>query len=136
MPEPGKTMTPAGTMSSMRSLRLKGAALPSRGPVGLEGDLRHLAIIGPAGGGSLGAFWRTAMDQHHVGMLGEHLIEHGPDALMIGVIGAAGKGDLRAFRKHQFGVGVAARGDEVAAVDHGGGQVPVVDEAARAGTPG
>jgi hypothetical protein len=29
MPDPGKTMTPAGTMSSIRSLRLNGAALPS-----------------------------------------------------------------------------------------------------------
>ena len=33
------------------------------------------------------------------GMLGAHLVEHGPDALVIGVIGAAGKGDLRAFRQ-------------------------------------
>ena len=69
-------------------------------------------------------------------MLGEHLVEHGPDALVIGAIGAAGEGDLRAFRQHQLGFGPAARGDEVAAVDHGGGQVLVVDEAACAGTPG
>ncbi len=69
-------------------------------------------------------------------MLGVHLVEHGPDALVIGVIGAAGEGDLRAFGQHQLGVGAAAGGDEVAAVDHGGGQVLVVDEAARAGTPG
>ena len=36
----------------------------------------------------------------------------------------------------QFGLGAAARGDEVPAVDHGGGQVLVVDEASGAGTPG
>ena len=57
-------------------------------------------------------------------------------SLCVGVVGAAGEGDLGAFRQHQLGVGPAAGGDEVAAVDHGGGQVPVIDEAAGAGTPG
>ena len=36
MPEPGKTMTPAGTISSMRSLRFNGAALPSAAQSGLK----------------------------------------------------------------------------------------------------
>src|SRR5208337_1763967 len=51
------------------------------GPVGLEGDLRDLAMIGPAGGGFLSALRRAAMDEHHVGMLREHFVEHGPDEL-------------------------------------------------------
>ena len=59
---------------------LEGSGLAVGGPVGLEGDLRHLAMIGPACGGFLGAFRRAAMDEHHVGMLGEHLVEHGPDS--------------------------------------------------------
>ena len=36
MPEPGKTTTPVGRISSMRSLRLNGAALPSRVHSGLN----------------------------------------------------------------------------------------------------
>ena len=42
---------------------LEGRRLAVGGPVGLEGDLRHLAVIGPAGGGFLGAFRRAAMDR-------------------------------------------------------------------------
>jgi hypothetical protein len=58
----------------MRSLRLKGAALPSR-PVRPEGDLYDLAAFRPTGGGLLGALGATAMNYHHAGVLGEH----GPD---------------------------------------------------------
>ena len=54
MPEPGKTMTPMGRTSSIWSLRLKGAALRWRFQSGLKGDLRDLAIVGPAGGDALG----------------------------------------------------------------------------------
>jgi hypothetical protein len=36
MPEPGKLMTPTGTISSMRSFRLKGADLSSRFQLGLN----------------------------------------------------------------------------------------------------
>ena len=136
MPEPGKTMTPAGTMSSMRSLRLKGAALPSR----VQSGLKAICVTPRLSAQQAAAFsapfgvppWISTMS----GMLGEHLVEHGPDALVIGVIDAAGEGDLRAFGQKQLGIGPAAGGDEVPAVDHGGGQVLVVDEAACAGTPG
>ena len=69
-------------------------------------------------------------------MLGEDLVEHGPDALVVVALDATGEGDLRAFRQQQFGLGAAARGDEVAAVEHGRRHGLVVDEAARAGTPG
>ena len=115
---------------------LEGCGLAVAGPVGLERDLRDAAVIGPAGGGFLGAFRRAAMEEHHIGMLGEHLVEHGPDALVVGVIDAASEGDLRAFRQQELVFGPAARGDEVPAVDHGGGQVLVIDKASGAGTPG
>ena len=78
MPEPGKTMTPIGSTSSIWSLRLNGAALACC-PVGLEGDLRDLAVVGPAGGDALGALRRAAVQQHHVGVLGVHLVEPVPD---------------------------------------------------------
>ena len=70
MPEPGKTITPAGTISST-VVALEGRGLAVADPVGLESDLRYLAAIGPAGGGFFGAFWRAAMEKHHVRMLGE-----------------------------------------------------------------
>jgi hypothetical protein len=91
---------------------LERSRLAVGGPVGLEGDLRHLAVIGPAGGGFLGAFRRAAMDQHHVGMLGVDLVEHGPDQLGVGVVGAAGKRDLGAFGQEQFGIGPAMASHE------------------------
>ena len=52
-------------------------------PVGLEGDLRDLAVVGPLGGDQLGALWRSAVQQHHVGMLGVHLVQLGPDQPVI-----------------------------------------------------
>jgi len=55
MPVPGKCMTPIGSTSSIASLRLKGAALACFVQSGLEGDLRHLAVVGPFGGDQLGA---------------------------------------------------------------------------------
>ena len=45
------------------------------GPVGLEGDLRHFAVLGPAGRDALGALRAAAMQQHHVGVLGVDLVE-------------------------------------------------------------
>jgi hypothetical protein len=50
MPEPGKAMTPIGMASSIASLRLKGCGLLVPGPVGLEDDVRHAAVVGPPGG--------------------------------------------------------------------------------------
>jgi hypothetical protein len=41
--------------------------------------LRHLAIVGPAGGDTLGALRSAAMQQHHVGMLDANLVEPVPD---------------------------------------------------------
>ena len=56
--------------------------------------------------------------------------------VMIVAVDAAAEGDLRAGGKMHFGLGLALGRDEVAAVDHGGGQMLVVDHGARARTPG
>ena len=53
MPEPGKTMTLIGRMSSLSPLRLKGAALRWRFQSGLKATY-DLAIVGPAGGAAHG----------------------------------------------------------------------------------
>lgn len=63
---------------------LEGRGLGVFRPVGLEGDLRHLAVVGPGGGDAFGAFWRSAMQEYHVGVLGMNLIEPGPDRPVIG----------------------------------------------------
>jgi len=63
------------------------------------------------------------MQQHHVRVLGARLVEHGPDAVMIVAVHAAGKGDARSNRNVQLGLGMAADGEVVAAVDDGGGEV-------------
>src|SRR5258706_5929704 len=60
-------------------IALEGGGLGVLGPVGLKGDLRNLAMIGPTGGNPLGTLWRSAMQQDHVGMLGADPIEHVPD---------------------------------------------------------
>ena len=55
MPVPGKTMTPIGSTSSICVVALERRCLGVLGPVGLEGDLRHLAVVGPFGGDEFGA---------------------------------------------------------------------------------
>jgi hypothetical protein len=60
-----------------------------------EGDLRHLAVVGPAGGDALGALRRTAVQQHHVKMLSMDLIELVPNQAVIVAVEAAGEDDLR-----------------------------------------
>ena len=106
------------------------------GPVGLEGDLRDLAGVCPAGGDAFSTFRGTAMQEHHVGMLGTRLIELCPDPLMIVIVHAAGKRDLGARRNQYLGFGAAAGGEEVAAVDHRRRHGGVVDLRAGARPPG
>src|SRR5258706_2885224 len=74
---------------------LEGGSLGVLGPVGLKGDLRNLAVIGPAGSDTLCALRRTAVQQHHVRMLGVDLIELVPDHPVIVAVEATGEGDLR-----------------------------------------
>ena len=93
-------------------------------------------MVGPAGGDPLGALWRTAVQQHHVGMLGAHLVERLPDAPVIVAVDAAGKGDAGPGRGQHLRIGAAAGGDEFAAVDDRGGQCPVIDHRAGARAPG
>ena len=54
---------------------------------------------------------------------------------MIVEVEPAGEGDLRTGRQHDLGLGPALGGEEVAAVDHRGGQGAVVDHRAGARTP-
>ena len=65
------------------------------GPIGFESDLRNFAVVGPAGGDALSALRRTAVQQHHLRMLGVDLIELVPDQAVIVEVEAAGEGDLR-----------------------------------------
>ena len=105
-------------------------------PVGFEDYLRHLAIIGPAGGDAFGAFWRAAVPQHHVGMLGERLVEAIPDRAMITELEPAGESDLGAGGEQRLDLRAALGGEEVAAIDPRGGQRAVVDLGAGARAPG
>ena len=77
---------------------LERSGLTVAGPIGLERDLRDAALVGPAGGGLLGAFGRAAMDEHHVRMLGVDLVKHGPDAFVVVELNTAREGDLGACR--------------------------------------
>ena len=96
MPVPGKTMTPIGSTSSICVVAFERRRLGVLGPVGLEGDLRHLAVVGPFGGDEFGALRRSAVQQHHVGMLGVDAVELVPDQAMIVEVEPAGEGDLGA----------------------------------------
>ena len=75
MPEPGNDQDADRQRLEHRVVALERRGLGVLGPVGLEGDLRHLAVIGPAGGDALGALRRSAVQEHHVGVLGMDLVE-------------------------------------------------------------
>ena len=79
MPVPGKTHDADRQDVQHLVVALERRGLGVLGPVGLEGDLRNLAVVGPAGGDALGALRRAAVQQHHVGMLGVDLVELVPD---------------------------------------------------------
>ena len=120
----------------MASFRLNGAALACAGPVGTKCDLRDVAGGRPFGGDEFGALRRAAVDERHVGMSRVRLVEAVPDQAMVVVVGTAGDDDLRARRNEGLAFGAFAGGDEVAAVDHRGGQMLVADLRAGAGSPG
>ena len=127
MPEPGKTISPTGSVLQKLIVALEGRGLGVARPVGLEGDLRDLAAVGPAGCDALGALRCAAVQKHHVGVFGVHPVKDGPNAQVIGAILPAGKSDPRAGRQMDLGVGAPLCGDKVATVDDGGGQVAVID---------
>lgn len=85
---------------------------------------------------SLCALRRAAVQQHHVGMLGVDLVKPIPDQAVIVEVQSAGDGDLRARRYKHLGLGSAFGGDIVAAVDHGRGEIAVVDHRSAARPPG
>lgn len=64
------------------------------------------------------------MQKDHVGILGPDLIELAPSAIV--EVGPAGEADLGTGRQHHLGLGAALGGEEIAAVDQGGGQVLMV----------
>ena len=75
------------------------------------------------------------MQQHHVGVLGVDLIESVPDQPVVGGVPAR-EGNLRSRGHQALGLCAFLGGDEVAAVDHRGGQVAVVDPRSGALGPG
>src|SRR6266436_59951 len=58
-------------------------------PVGLEGDWRNLAVVGPASRNAICALRADDMQEHHVGVLGADLVEPVPDRAMIVEVEAA-----------------------------------------------
>ena len=136
MPVPGNTMTPIGSDVEHGVVALERGGLGVLRPVGLEGDLRHLAVGRPFGGDQLGALRGAAVQQHHVGMLGVDLVESVPDQAMIVEVEAAGDGDLWTGGQEHLVVGALLRGEEIAAVDHGRRQRAMVDLRSRARPPG
>src|SRR5262249_43059734 len=69
-------------------------------------------------------------------VLGVDLVEPVPDGAVVVEVEAAGEGDLGAGRHQHLGLGAALRGEEVTAVDDGGGEGAVVDLRAGAQAPG
>ena len=49
------------------------------------------------------------MQQDHVGVLGMHLVERGPDGPMVGDVRPADEGDLRAGRQERFSTAALRR---------------------------
>lgn len=132
----GKVLTDAGAGENDHAdgqniqhliVALEGRGVLVAGPVWLEHHLHDLAIVGPAGGDAFGTFRTTAMQQHHVGMLGLDLVEGVPDAGMVVAVEATGEGDAGADRDQHLGLGLLAGGDKIPAVDDCCGESSVVD---------
>ena len=97
-------------------------------PVGPERDVDDLAIPCPERRDMFAASRVAAVEQDHVGVFGEDLVERGPDAVVILVGGTRGECDPGARREQRFCFGATLGSEEVAAVNHGGGQGVVIDE--------
>src|SRR3546814_5928384 len=97
-------------------------------PVRAESDLRHPALVGPAGRSALGAGGRRPMQQHHVGMTGMNLVERRPDMAVVVAGGAAADGDAGSLRAQGIGFFTQALVHEVPAVDHSGGHRVVTED--------
>ncbi len=106
---------------------LEGGGFGVARPVGFEGDLHDLAGLDPFGGDQFGTARRSAVEQHHVGVLGVNLVERVPDQPVIVEIHPAGEGDLGSRWQIDLGIGAGLRCEEVPAVDHGCGEIAVID---------
>jgi len=60
------------------------------------------------------------VEEHHLRVLGHHLVEDGPDALVIIAVHTTCEGDPGSLRQKDLGVRTAARIEKIAAVDHRG----------------
>ena len=136
MPDPGKTMIPIGSASSIASLRLNGAAFLCAGPIRFEGDLWNFAVVRPTSGDSLRALRAGSVKQDHVRVLRANLVERVPDPTMIIAIGPASEGDPRSGRQKHLRLGQLLGVEEVPAVDHRRRQGAVIDLRTGARTPG
>ena len=105
---------------------LEGSSLGMLGPVRLEGHLRHAPGLCPFGGDEFRALRASTVQKDHVGMFGPDLVELAPDQAVIVEVGPAGEGDFGSCRQHHLGLGAALGGQEVTAVDQGGGQMLMV----------
>ena len=106
---------------------MNGAALACFVQSGLKAICGTLRFSAQLGGDQFGALGRSAVQQHHVGVLGVDLVEPVPDQLVIVEVEPAGEGDLGSRGQQHLVFGPAFGGEEVAAVDHGRGQRAVVD---------
>jgi hypothetical protein len=136
MPVPGKTMTPIGRTFEHLVVALERCGLGVLGPVGLEGDLRHLAVVGPAARCVRRPSGDPPCSSTMSGCLAWTLSSVGPDQPVVVEVEPAGEGDLRSAGQQHLGLGAALGGEEVAAVDHRRGQVAMVDHRSRAWPPG
>lgn len=95
-----------------------------------------LAVASPERCYMLTARRIAAVQQNHVGVLGEHLVQYAPDPLVVLVSWSRGKRDAGAARKQRFGFRAALGSKIVAAVDHRGGERAVVHQRPAAWCPG
>src|SRR5262249_46698527 len=107
---------------SVVALERRGPGVPV--PIGLEDDLRHVAVISPAGGDAFRALGTDAMQQYHFRMLAVDLVERRPDRRMIVEVEAAGEGNLWSDGKQNLDFGAAFSSEKIAAINHCGGQPP------------
>ena len=115
------------------ALERRGLVVPV--PIGPEGDLRNFAGVGPAGRDAFGTGRRAAMQKNHVGVLGMHLVESGPDAVVIVAVRTAGEGDARTGRKQDLRFAAPLGVDEIAAVDDGSCHGAAIDHRAGVRPP-
>src|SRR5262249_10094057 len=90
----------------------------------------------PFRGDQLGALWRAAVDQDHVGMLVVNLVQTIPDQAVVVEVEAASECDLRPRWQHDLGFSAALGSDEVPRLDHCRGQRARVTQRSGWGAPG